>query len=130
MKILAAALASIALFGLSSRASARNDFALPVGAWGPGKDKPNCQHLTIIIEQKRVIHKVKQGRGICSIKSLKREDGYIYADHVCKWDKAVPMEFQESPDGDDTGFSILVKSPTHILYNNTSYKPCRNYPRP
>ena len=74
-----------------------------------------------------VIERYDEGVGRCAIKRIKRRGKVIFGAYECKWDESVPEGMREPPDEDGTGFSILIKSPDYILYNNTPMARCSSF---
>ncbi len=119
MKTSAATLAAILLVGLAAPASARPKPTLPVGEWGLiDKGRPLCKRPHIKIESDTITQIFEEGKGRCKITSLKVKGKTLDGQFDCKWDASVPIEYQETADGDGRSFSLVIKSPTHIIYNN------------
>lgn len=123
MKPSAATLAAI--LPLASPASAQAKPALPLGEWGNiYKEKPSCDQPSLKIEIGRIIERFPEGSGYCRITSLKPKGKALQGKYDCKWDDSVPEGLREPPDEDGNGFSLVIKSPTRILYNNTDLGLC------
>ena len=125
MKTSTAALAAILLVGLAAPASARAKPALPLGEWGREHNgKPNCDRPFLKIEPNYITQQFDVGKGRCKVTSLKDKGKWLDGKFDCKWDASVPPEYQEGPDDDGTEFSVVIQSPTRILYNNNKFGLC------
>lgn len=103
---------------------------LPVGSWAPNYgSKPNCKKPDITFTSETLIRHFKKGNGRCSVTFDKKEGDYKYYNYKCNFDKTVNIAETESPDEDNTGFSLIVKSENSILYNNTNYSLCPSSPK-
>lgn len=126
MKTSTATLAAILLLGLAAPASAQTKPALPVGEWGGmSTGQPSCAKPFLKIEPGRIIQRLDEGSGYCKVTSLKPKSNALQGKYDCKWDDSVPEGFRENPDEDDDGsFSLVIESPTRILYNNNKFGLC------
>lgn len=119
MKTSTAALTAILLVGLTAPALARPKPALPVGEWGRiDEGKPLCKQPYLRIEPNTITQIFKEGEGRCKVTSLRDKGKWLDGKFDCKWDASVPIEYQETPDGDGRSFSLVIKSPTHIVFSN------------
>ncbi|MDP4025784.1 hypothetical protein Q8W71_24435 [Methylobacterium sp. NEAU 140] len=100
---------------------------LPVGEWGlQGAKGPDCNPAFLKIEKGQVIKRLGGGEGRCPIKKIKKEGKYLMVEVKCVYDKSIPAEHLIEGDDDDDSFSLIVKSPTLILFNNTPHGLCRS----
>lgn len=102
---------------------------LPIGEWGHFSNHGlDCNPPFLKIEKHRIIKRLGGGEGRCPIKNIKKEGKYLMVDVKCVYDKSIPPEQLVEGDSDDDSFSLIVKSPTEILFNNSSHKLCKANP--
>lgn len=121
-------LVTAALLALSAPAFAQSKPVLPNGSWGSLTNAPNsvphCKPKpSLIIKDNLIIINLddsqgRTGQGRCTVKSLKNKPHYIDGKFKCEWDKHLQPGEYESPDGNDDEFSVVVKGPDKIMYNN------------
>jgi hypothetical protein len=131
MKIIMSFAAVLFGFPVVVPANAGEKIYLPdaaIGNWAHiWKGQHDCTRLRLTIERDHVIERYDEGVGRCAIKRIKRRGKVIFGAYECKWDESVPEGMREPPDEDGTGFSILIKSPDYILYNNTPMARCSSF---
>ncbi len=98
---------------------------LPIGEWGLlGGKGPDCSPPFLKIEQNRIVKRLGGGEGRCPIKKIKKDGKYLMVDAPCVYDKSIPPEHLIQGDDDDDSFSLIIQSPTKILFNNTPHELC------
>ncbi|WP_083469376.1 hypothetical protein [Methylobacterium variabile] len=123
------ALLSSALFLGAVGSVQAQKLTLPVGEWGHSSNHGlDCSPPFLKIEQNRIIKRLGGGEGRCPIKNIKKEGKYLMVDVKCVYDKSIPPEHLIEGDIDDDSFSLFVKSPTKILFNNTLHELCKTNP--
>ncbi|WP_082167621.1 hypothetical protein [Methylobacterium aquaticum] len=119
------ALLSSALFLGAVGSVQAQKLTLPVGEWGLQEGNgPNCNPPFLRIEQNRIVKRLGGGEGRCPITKIKKEGKYLMVNAKCKYDKSIPWEYLIEGDGDSDRFSLIVQTPTKILFNNTPHELC------
>ncbi|NGM38037.1 hypothetical protein G4G93_29730 [Methylobacterium sp. DB0501] len=119
------ALLSATLF-LSAVGSAQAEkLSLPVGEWGHSSNHGlDCSPPFLKIEPNRVVKRIGGGEGRCPVKKIKKDGRYIRVFATCEYDKSIPDEYLIQGDEDEDSFTLIVKGPTKILFNNTPHELC------
>ena len=117
-------LSSALFFGVIGLAEAQK-LTLPVGEWGLQEGKgPNCKPPFLKIEQNRIVKRLGGGEGRCPVTNIKKSGKYLMVDAKCTYDKSIPPEYLVQGDDDDDSFSLIIQSPTKIMFNNTPHELC------
>jgi hypothetical protein len=99
---------------------------LPIGEWGRSSNHGlNCSPPFLKIEQNRIVKRLGGGEGRCPVTKIKKEGKYLMVDAKCVYDKSIHNEYLASGDDDDDSFSIIIQSPTKILFNNSLHELCQ-----
>ncbi|MGN7126787.1 hypothetical protein [Methylorubrum thiocyanatum] len=115
--------ASLFLVGIGTAQA--DKLTLPVGEWGHSSSHGlNCSPPFLKIEKNRVIKRLGGGEGRCPIRKIKRSGKALLVDVKCEYDKSIPPEHLIEGDDDDDSFSLEIKSPTKILFNNAPHELC------
>lgn len=121
-----ATLLSATLFLVAAGSAHAQKLALPVGEWGYSSSHgANCKRHILTIESTRIIQRLDEGEARCAVRKIKKKGKVLFVNTKCDWDASVPQGLRESPDQDDPdSFSIEIKGPNKILFNNSDYELC------
>ncbi|RVU18420.1 hypothetical protein [Methylobacterium oryzihabitans] len=101
--------------------------SLPVGEWGRSSNHGlNCSPPFLKIEPNRIVKRLGGGEGRCPMSKIKKEGKYLMVDAKCTYDKSTHEKYLIQGDDDDDSFSLIIQSPTRILFNNTPHELCQN----
>ncbi|ACK86339.1 hypothetical protein [Methylorubrum extorquens] len=116
---------SAGLFLAGSGSVQAKTLSLPIGEWGEvSSHGHDCRPPFLKIEEHRVIKRLGGGEGRCPIKKIRRQGKTLMVDVKCEYDKSIPEDYLMEGDDDDNSFSLVVKSQSKILFNNTPYEIC------
>ncbi|MEN3238757.1 hypothetical protein PUR29_35555 [Methylobacterium ajmalii] len=102
--------------------------SLPIGEWGRLSSHGHaCSPPFLRIEENRVIKRLGGGEGRCPVKKIKRQGRALMVDVKCEYDKSILEDYLIGGDDDDDSFSLVIKSPTKIIFNNTNYEICSSH---
>ncbi|GAA0241713.1 hypothetical protein LNAOJCKE_4899 [Methylorubrum aminovorans] len=99
--------------------------SLPIGEWGHlSSHGLACSPPFLKFEKDRVIKRLGGGEGRCPVQKIKREGKALIVDVKCQYDKSIPEDYMAGGDDDDDSFSLVIKSTTQILFNNSPHGLC------